>query len=202
MGNGDSLVSGATFGHNSYHFCSDCSFTGMFTFDQHLRKRVAIRHRGGVRIERQNSRSLYFWVLCVLTVGFALFCNIIFDTIRRHSEALGYLLAMLALSLIGYLIGVAIVVWGAFGVEEIVVEAGALRWKRTALKWSRTQDIPLERIVEIRAITPWHRLDNTVELTADGRHYQIGDKLLRNEAIELAQHLRRAVGLHNHPARA
>jgi hypothetical protein len=173
----------------------------MFTFDQHLRKRVSIRHRGGARIERQNSRPLYFWLLCVSTAMFAMFCNMIFDTARRHPEGLGYILAMLALGLTGYLIVLAIAVWGAFGVEEIIVEAGALHWKRTALKWSRTRDIPLDCITEIRAITPWHGRDNTVEVTADGAQYQIGDRLLRDEAIELAQHLRRAVGLHNHPAR-
>ena len=170
----------------------------MFNIDKYLRRRVSIHHVSGastIRIERQNSRGQYFWMMCLGTVVFSLFCNILFDTARRHPDNLLYILVVLALGLTCYFIGIAIAVWGAFGVEEIVVKAGAIHWKRTALKWSRTRDIPVERITIIRAITPWHGLHNTVEITMDGNRQQIGDRLLHDEAIELARHLRKAVGL-------
>ncbi|HLY99242.1 MAG TPA: hypothetical protein VKT33_09280 [Candidatus Angelobacter sp.] len=171
----------------------------MFNFDKYLRRRVSIRHLHGkssVRIERQNSRGWYFWMMCVISAGFVLFCDMLFDTARRNPDDILYCLPLLALGLTCYGIGLAIAVWGAFGVEEIVVEAGALRWTRTALKWRRTRDIPIEAITEIRAITPWYGLDNAVEVTARCRRQRIGDKLLQDEAIELAKHLRKAIGLY------
>jgi hypothetical protein len=100
-----------------------------------------------------------------------------------------------ALGLACYALALAIGVWGAFGVEQIVVEAGSLCWTRTALKWTLTRHYPVAEITEIRAITPWHGLDNTVEVTAAGEQLRIGNKLLHDEATELAQHLRKAVGL-------
>lgn len=170
----------------------------MFNVDNHLRRRVSIRHIHGkfsVRIERQNSRSLYFWMMCLTSVGFFLFCDMLLDTSRRHANDILYISPVLALGLTCCVIGLAIAVWGAFGVEEIVVEAGTLRWTRTALKWRRTNDICIADVTEVNAITPWHRLDNTVEVIAHHRRQRIGDKLLQAEAIELANQLRQAIGL-------
>jgi hypothetical protein len=104
-------------------------------------------------------------------------------------------MSILTLGLTCYVIAIAIGVWGAFGVEEISVIAGSLQWTRTALGWTRTKVIPLTEITEIKAITPWHGLDNTVEVTAARKQRRIGDKLLRDEAVELAQNLRQATGL-------
>jgi hypothetical protein len=86
-------------------------------------------------------------------------------------------------------------VWSAFGVEEIDVEAGTLRRTRRALKWSRECDVPISDITEIKAITPWHGLDSTVEVMTHRKRFTIGDKLLHDEAIELAHRLCQAAGL-------
>jgi hypothetical protein len=104
-------------------------------------------------------------------------------------------LPILALGVAAYIIALAIAVWGGFGVEEIDINADTLRWKRTALKWSRIRDIPISDVTDIKAITPWHGLDNTVEVTTHRERLTFGDKLLPDEATELANRLRGAVGL-------
>jgi hypothetical protein len=171
----------------------------MFNVHGHLRKRVHINRKNGglsVRIERQNSRGLYFWIMCLSTVMFGFFCNMLWGaSLRNPHGGLYVVLPMSALGLACYALALAIGVWGAFGVEEISIEAGSIRWTRTALKWTRASDIPIADITEIRAITPWHGLDNTVEVTAARKQQRIGDRLLQDEALELAQHLRYAVGL-------
>jgi hypothetical protein len=53
----------------------------------------------------------------------------------------------------------------------------------------------LHDITGIKAITSWHRFRNSVEVTAAQKRRRIGDNLLPDEALELAQHLRRASGL-------
>src|SRR5581483_10786934 len=107
---------------------------------------------------------------------------------RRRPNYIPYILPVFALGLMCYVIAIGMAVWGAFGVEEIVVEAGTLRWTRTRI-------ILFTDITAIKAITPWYGLDNTIEITAGGKQRRLGDKLLRDEAIEVAKHLRRAVGL-------
>lgn len=146
-----------------------------------------------MRIERQNSRGLYFWIICLSTVVFATFCDTLWGSALRHNPYIT--LSTFALGLTCYILATAIGVWGAFGVEEISVIAGSLRWTRTALTWTRTRDIPLADITEIKAITPWHGLANTVEVITSREQRRIGDKLLHDEAVELAQNLRHAAGL-------
>jgi hypothetical protein len=171
----------------------------MFDFkEENFRRRVHISHRRGgvsVRIERQNLRGLYFWMTCLSTVIFVMFCDGVLGILRQHRADILYFLPVLALGLACYAIALTIAVWGAFGVEVIAVEAGTLRWTLMAFKWSRTRNIPVEDITEIKAITPWHGLDNTVEVITHRKLRTIGDKLLRDEAIELAQCLRQAAGL-------
>jgi len=75
------------------------------------------------------------------------------------------------------------------------MEAGTLRWTRRALHWTRVREIPLAEITEIKAITSRHRFRNTVEVTAGRNRRRIGENLLRDEALELAEHLRRASGV-------
>jgi hypothetical protein len=104
-------------------------------------------------------------------------------------------LPILALGIAAYIIALAIAAWSGFGVEEIDVDADMIRWKRTALKWSRMRTIPISDVTEIKAITPWHGFDNTVEVTTHRERLTFGDKLLRDEATELAHRLRGAVGL-------
>jgi hypothetical protein len=157
---------------------------------------ITQRHNGlSVRIERQNLRGSYVWMMCLSTVMFALFCNTIYGASLRHPHDAFYFLPVFALGLTCYVLVVTIALWGIFGVEEIVTEAGSLRWTRSILKWNRTSNIPAADITDIRAITPWFGVDNSVEVTAAGKQQRIGDKLLHDEAIELAYHLRRAIGL-------
>jgi len=78
-------------------------------------------------------------------------------------------------------------------VEEVSTKSGSLRWTRTALKWTRTSDIPVSEITAIRAISPWQG-DNKVEVNTTRKQRRIGGRLLRHQASELAKHLRDAVG--------
>ena len=72
---------------------------------------------------------------------------------------------------------------------------GTLRWTKAALFWKRRFETVTAYISSVEAITPWHSLNNRVELTAHGRRYTIGQKLLRDEAIELAAALNHALHL-------
>lgn len=171
----------------------------MFNVRGHLRRRVHIKRGGNrltIRIERQNSRVLYVWLMCFGTVVFGLFCDMMWDALlRNRHDAIYTVLPVFALGVACYAIALAMGIWGAFGVEEVLIESGSLRWKRAALKWTHTSDIPVTDITKIRAITPWHRLDNTVEISTARKRRCLGDKLLRDEALELAKTLRHAVGL-------
>ena len=170
----------------------------MFKFN-YLRRRVSFHHSGGVpsvHIERQSNRDLYIWGFCLSTLMFVLVFNALLDAARLHADQALYISAVFALVMLCYLIAIAICIWGAFGIEEIRVESGELLWTRVALRWRRTQYFSKHEISDIRAITPWHGLDNTVEITAGGKQERIGKKLLRDEAIDLAQFLRKEVGLH------
>jgi hypothetical protein len=134
--------------------------------------------------------------MCLSTVMFGFFCNVLWGVSIKHPDDILYLtLPVFVLGLTCYILAVAIGIWGAFGVEEISTQAGSLRWTRTALIWTRTRDIPLAEITEIKAITPWYGLDNTVEVNTTRMQRRIGDRLLRDEASELAKQLRHAVGL-------
>jgi hypothetical protein len=171
----------------------------MFDVRRHLRRRVHISHQSGhlnVRIARQNSWGVYVWMAILSTVMFGEFCSIMVGAQRTHPHDGLYILPVFGLGLAGYLIAITIAVWGAFGIEEIEIKGNVLRWRRTALKWSHTRDIPVADITEINAVTPWHGLRNTVELIASGKSRYVSGKLLRDEAIELTQHLRHAAHLH------
>jgi hypothetical protein len=63
--------------------------------------------------------------------------------------------------------------------RRVRVNRGAgdsLRWTRTVLRWTSTKDIPLADITEIKAITPWYGLDNTVEVMAAQKRLRLGSK--------------------------
>lgn len=164
----------------------------------HGRRRVHVDVRGGqlsVRLDRQNFWGTYILLICFSTVVFGLFLKMLAGFATRRPQDVAYVLPLVALDIAGYILAFAAGVWGAFGIEEIRTEAGTLRWTRRALNWTRVREIPLAEITEIRAITSWHRFRNTVEVTAGRKRRRIGDNLLRDEAVELAQHLRRASGL-------
>lgn len=162
------------------------------------RRRVHCELRGGhlsVRIKRQSFWGTYFLLICFSTIVFGLLLKVLIGFADRRPHDAAYIFPLIALDLAGYILAFGAGVWGAFGVEEVRTDAGTLRWTRRALNWNRVWETPLEEITEIRAITSWHRFRNSVEITAGRKRRRIGDNLLRDEAVELAEHLRRASGL-------
>jgi hypothetical protein len=105
-----------------------------------------------------------------------------------------YVLPFFAFILLWYAVGLRIALWRSFGVEELVIEDGVMRWTRKALFWVRQLEIQTKEITGVRAVTPWHAQSNRVEFTALGKRQKIGDMLLRDEAIELCEKLQKAVG--------
>lgn len=173
----------------------------MFQFD-HLRTRVHLGHRNGalyVRIERQNTRAVYFWGMCFSTVIFAFFARMIWDATLMHPREVLYIGPVFLLGLVLYLLTLAYFMWSAFGVEELFLEGRTVRWQLTAVGWTHMKTIPVDEITAIEAITSWHGFDNSVEITSHGSRRRLGDKLLRQEAIELAKSLRHALRVPGSP---
>lgn len=148
-----------------------------------------------MRIDSQNLRGGYLYAMTLSTIGFVFFGHMIIGGAKGHPRDLLYISPLLALGFVAYVIALAVCVWGAFGVEEIAVDRNRLHWTRRALLWSRTRVIPVSEITAVQAVVPWHGFANSVEMIALGKRRIIGDKLLSDEATQLASNLRRAVGL-------
>ena len=134
-------------------------------------------------------------MLVFFTCGFAwffvLFARPLFVTPLSRGSL--YVVLCLAFIILWYVFGVRLALWRSFGVEELVVEKGVMRWTRRALFWVRHVEVLTKDITDVRAVTPWHALSNRVEFRALGKQRTIGDMLLRDEAIELSEKLRQAV---------
>lgn len=171
----------------------------LFTFN-HLRRRLILSHVHGTlhaRIAPQNEKSgpwsvLLFTVVLVFAAGFT-FLPGCFHTPGSPSLAcvLIFLVPLLSVGLILFCGSI----WALFGVEEVIVQDGTLRWTRTALFWKRRFETATADISRVEAITPWHSLNNCVAFAAHGSRYKIGAKLLREEAIQLASALHHALHL-------
>src|SRR5437016_309419 len=103
----------------------------MFSFGNTFRRRVSISHTHGglvVRIARHNNRTTYVLMLLVFTAVFMFFCYVFVSPVFRLPFTLDllYLLPFPMFFVVWYTIGLRIGVWRAFGVEQIVVEGGAL----------------------------------------------------------------------------
>lgn len=175
----------------------------MFRVGTALRRRVIISHRGDtlvIHINRHNQWKSAIWLLFCFTLAFLFFCSVFLKGLFRiHSAAESlYVLPFLAFIIVWYAVALRIGLWRGFGVEEIVVEKGRLRWERTAWKWRRQFETNLSDISDLEAITPWHALSNRVVFTCGGRSHTIGDMLLRDEADQIAEELALAAGLHEH----
>jgi hypothetical protein len=171
----------------------------VFSFNN-LRRRVSIgqkHHAFSVIIARNNNWTSYIVMLVGFTGCFVWFSSLLVPALFRRPFSADhlYLLFPLAFILLWYTLGLRIALWRSFGVEEVVVENGVLRWTRTVLFWVRKFEITTKDISAVNAVTPWHALSNCVEFTADGRCRTIGDMLLRDEAIEVAERLRQAAGV-------
>jgi len=132
------------------------------------------------------------------TAVFLFLCFIFLKGLSRiHSatESL-YFLPFIAFIVVWYGLALRGGLWRGFGVEELVIEKGRLRWERTAWKWHRRFETNLSDISDVEAKTPWHALSNRVVFTCRGCRHTIGDMLLQDEADEIAEELARAAGLH------
>lgn len=173
----------------------------MFRVGTALKRRVFISHRDStlaIHINRHNHWKSAIWLLFCFTLAFLFFCSVFLKgllRIRSATESL-YVLPFLAFIFVWYAVALRIGLWRAFGVEEIVVDDGRLRWERTAWKWHGRFDANLSDISDVEAVTPWHALANRVVFTCSGRSHTIGDMLLQDEADEIAEELARAAGLH------
>jgi hypothetical protein len=170
----------------------------VFRFDS-LRRRLSTRSDHGAfwaLIARNHNRSTYILMLVLFTFIFtwfmALFVRGLFKS--PFSSDTFYVLPVLAFIFLWYAVGIRIALWRSFGVEELLIEGGVMRWTRKALFWVRQLEIETKEITDARAVTPWHEQSNRVEFTALGKRQKIGDMLLRDEAIELCEKLRKAVG--------
>lgn len=171
----------------------------MFRF-KHLRHRLSIRWNDGAlsaTISPNNNRATYVLMLVMFTCIFAWFLTLFARPLFKSPFSADklYLIPFLAFVLLWYVIGVHIATWRLFGVEEVVVEHGVMRCTRRTLIWVRELEVRTRDITAVRAITPWHAQSNRVEFTALGKRRSIGDMLLQDEAIELSEKLRKAVGL-------
>jgi len=131
------------------------------------------------------------------TAIFVWFAWLIASGLMREPFSVGtfHVLVLAAFIALWYLIVIRVVLWRLCGVEELLVQHGKLHWTRKALFWVRRSEIPTQSITSVEAVTPWHGLSNHVEVTALGKRKSIGDMLLNEEAVKLAQQLRHAVGL-------
>ena len=176
----------------------------VFSFNK-LRRRVSLsyKHQNAlvVQIARHNDRTTYLILLAAFTAAFMYMSYVFISPLFRRpfSTNAFYVLPFIALILLWYVMGLRLAVWRAFGVEHIVVENGVLRWTRTALCWTRELEIPTTDIASVDAVTPWHALSNHVEFTALGKRRTLRDMLLSNETSELAELLRRAIGISSKP---
>lgn len=173
----------------------------MFRKSTALARRVSISHQVHVlviHLERRNDWKSNLFLLCCFTAAFFVLCSIFLRGLLRVNSAVEvlYLLPFLAFIAIWYLLALRIGLWRAFGVEDLKVDSGKLQWDRTAWLWRRRLDVPIGDISDVQAKTPWHALSNRVEFTCNARRYMVGDRLLQNEATEIAHELRQAVGLH------
>ncbi len=170
----------------------------MFNFSHHLARRVSIAHKNGrlvISIRRHNDRVFYILLLLFFTIIFGFFCAGFVAAFFRAQSARGALYALpFALFIcLWYFLGLRVGFWRAFGVEEIVINQGTLRWERKALCWTRKYEAAGTEVTEIVVKTPWHGLRNRVQFTSKGRIYSIGDMILRDEADEIARELRSAI---------
>jgi hypothetical protein len=171
----------------------------MMKFD-YLQRRVFIAHKQGglhVRIFHNEGWTTGAIGFLLSTFLFAFVAWGLSEPFRHvgWSRELLYLLPFPILLILAYLIVLRIVIWKAFGQEEILVENGVFHWTCTSLWLKDELKTPTSEISAVSAVIRWFG-DNRVEFTTQGRTYRVGEKILRDEAIQLAHALKRSIGLH------
>jgi hypothetical protein len=164
-----------------------------------LARRVTISPNHGcllVKIAPRNDRIGNIFPCLLITVAFILYCAVFVKPFLRGPwrENILYLALFLGLGCVAYCAVMLALFWASFGNEEIRVENGVMRWTRTALWWVRKIEIPANEISELKAITPWYGNNHVEIVVNDGRRGEIGGRILRDEATELAQGLSDALG--------
>jgi hypothetical protein len=171
----------------------------MFTFKR-LRRRVLISHSHGrlrVKITADNESSMAV-VFLVWMTGFAAVFFYTFTAPMFRLELSGgeWFLALIPVSVaVVYCAAFRVIFWQAFGVDDIVVERGRLHWSAKALWFKQEAEFPIGEISQVKAVTSWFGKRNHVEMTVGGRRYLVGNRLLMDETTELADALKRALGV-------
>jgi hypothetical protein len=171
----------------------------MFTFN-HLRRRVSIEHSHGclsVLIGRNNRQVSYALVLAWFSLGMLFLVSVFVGLLLENGFSIHVLPALLILVLLfgGWLMAARALIWRSFGVDEIVIQGGRLQWTSRALWLKQELEMPASEISEVKPVTPWHAMRNHVEFTCGSRRYLVGDGLLQEETVELAQAMKHAVGI-------
>lgn len=167
-------------------------------FDLRLKPRVTITHKDGALYVRRvpKSKSKVVFALLPPTAFVAIFGLLIFSEEIRTESSILHSASILGLILIFYAVILRVTLGPLTRLEEIVVERGVLSWSRRLLGWTRTTQIPIAEITEIKAVTPWlNREGGWVECAVRKRRRIIAQGLLPSEAVELAKQLRHAAGL-------
>lgn len=164
----------------------------------YLRRRVFISHVHGrlrVRIARGNHRGTTpFTVLVIATCAMAYIEVQLVQMMLEHRLNI-YLWPIALLFLICWVAMVRGVIWEKFGVDEISIQDGILLWRSKALWLRQEVNIPVNEISDVQVITPWHGFRNRVELTVKKGTYLMGEAILRDEAKQLADELKKAADL-------
>jgi hypothetical protein len=167
---------------------------------KYLRRTVSMTHEHGslrIRIAASNRwdadtiRGLAF-----VAVFFCFVAKFIAPLRHMHwSITTLYVWLFFAPFLATYLYVLWTLLWRVFGIEEILVKDGVMRWTCKVLWFKDELDFSVNDISDVKAITPWHGR-NRVEFTAQGRRYHFFKTFLHDEATALAHALQHAVGMH------
>ena len=171
----------------------------MLTFNR-FRRRVLIERSHGnlhVRIAAENQRSAYvFGIGCFICGGIFLiwiFARALWRSGLSGDDWLLSMIAVVAASV--YLVFLRRMIWEGFGVDEIMVHGGMLHWTAKAWWFRQELELPTSEISEVKAVTRWwNRQGSHVEFTSGKRRYMVGDGLMLDETVELAQALKHAIG--------
>jgi len=162
-------------------------------FNPNQPRRLTLNRRHGelhVRVEA----SKYFQALPFLVMlAVVAVLVVVTDSPRQHYS--GFAGALIVSVCIGYFLALYLALWDGLKVEDVTVSQNTLRWSRSALRWTRTLEVPVSEIRDVKAITKWKPHSNFVQINVNGRTGKIGQALSADECNQLAVALRHAVRL-------
>ena len=148
-------------------------------------------------VGRCNRWRFFVVMFAAHTAGFLLIgYSVVSSLVHKRWSADGwYAVGFLAVLILWYAVAVQPPAWRGFGVEEIVVGGGMLRWSYVALILRNKFAISARDITVVRAKRVWYESGYRVELIAGRRRRVIAYMLLEAESAELADALKRAVAI-------